>query len=77
MCQVIRKVTYKGVKEIKTIDDLREEYPDVKLVLAYGHDEVIGCSCLCHIDIEKTLEENKIPYTKDGCMGYYLYDYVR
>ena len=57
MCQVI----YKESKEINTIDDLREEYPEVKLVLAYGHDEAIGCSCLCHIDIEKTLGENKIP----------------
>ena len=68
MCQVI----YKGNKEINTIDDLKEEYPEVKLVLAYGHNEAIGCCCLCQIDVEETLEENKIPYTKDDCMEYYI-----
>lgn len=66
MCQVI----YKGNKEINTIDHLKEEYPEVKLVLAYGHDEAIGCCCLCQIDIEETFYRNNIKYKVVGCDEY-------
>lgn len=68
MCKII-EIKDRGV-EIRTPGELLEEIPEVyELICAEGYTSLEVDSCLCQIDVEKTLNNSGIKF-EETFMGY-------